>query len=205
MPSWFHALHVQHPPPGTFCFCDIEWKCITDHGDEWLVARVASDREKDFELGEAGRGGAQLNCKGRSGGKLGVNRDNLYACYKGVRAKRTPAKLANSQGVDNKENTAKAGPSCRRGKISRCQSVKCGCTFQYRVKGYEGLGDIALKFKPGSQNHLDKDGKAPHVGVSNRPLSEAARCFVRDRLLLRLVPKLILEGKLQPYPTICAN
>ena len=92
MPQWFHALHVQNPPPGMFCFCDIDWTRITDHRVEWLVARVAGEREKDFELGEAQRGGAHLPCRRMSGGKPGVRLDNLYVCYKGdIKTKPAPA------------------------------------------------------------------------------------------------------------------
>lgn len=196
VPSWAHDLHVQCPGVGPFDFKALDWSRVEEGNAAYFVAKIALQDFDEFVHGEEARGGTKLNSKERKASKKSLLKDALLECYRGVQRKEARARSTLADAPDENK------PAQRRSKIERGQSVKCGCVYAFRAKVYSAQPDIVvLKFKLECSEHIGKDGNAAHQNsTSSTPLSIECREFVYSRLLLRCVPKIILEGERDSQP-----
>lgn len=215
-------IPVQTPSLGVFDYDALVWQTVELQREKRLVAAVPSGREKDFVLGESGRGGSKLNAKNRLGKTKHLFLNTHYTCYRGQFTRKdqkrkaeagcdevqaTQARLA-SQSQPAAPSTQTNAAAARRSRIQAGMSVKQGCLYSFVAKGYKVWEDrVFLLFTPGQTKHVNAAGAAVHGKLADcdcadvgRTLSEECQQWVVVRLLLKVGTKNIIAGMLLTPP-----
>jgi hypothetical protein len=194
MPEWSHDLGLQSFS-GPFDYFDVEWTPVKDRGDLCFVAKVTQAGYDEFMRGEVSRGSVDIIQQECKGDKKNLLMDRVHSCCRGSHSHASQA--AKAKAGPTLKSTDENAPKQRRSGIEMGQSIKVCCKYAFRAKCYTGdPNNVLLKFKPGQHEHKDAAGEQVHVNsVSSTAISVECREFVFQRLLLRSVPKVILEGE----------